>query len=178
MDIQKEELLAIKKIVDQAVGIPNFSYEAQLNAPRPSGNYAVIKCLESMNPAFDEIKIGSNEKGETTYTTVGIRVLTFDIMFNRDGQEYIDFDNSFYRPDVQAVCKKYKMFPLGKEPLKLASLTLETNWEVRKGIRMQFNVKREQMSVVGTMSGADIRGEFFDGNTSEEVNISIRQKEK
>lgn len=179
MDIQAKEMLAIKKIVDVAVGIPKFTYDAQINAPRPSGNYAVVKCLDSFNPAFDEIKVGTNELGQTTYTTVGVRVLTFDILFNRDGQEYIDFDNSFYRPDVQAECKKHKMFPLGKEPLRLASLTLETNWEVRKGIRIQFNVMRTQTSTVGTMSGADINGEFYDGNTTkEEVNISIRQKEK
>lgn len=163
MDIQEFEIQAMKEIVDVCVGIPRFTYEMQLNAPRPNGDYAAVKCISSSNPGYDETRIVSID-GVDKYRTRGIRILTFYILFNREGQEYIDFDNSFYRPDVNAILRKHGFAALGKEPLNLATVQLETNWEVRKGVKMQFNVLREQISDIGIMSDAVVDGKFIDGN--------------
>ena len=163
MDVNEIEIQAMKEIVDVAVGIPLYTYEMQQNAPRPSGEYAAIKCTSSFNPGFDEtrlVTIGGVEK----FRTRGVRLLTFLIMFSREGQEYIDFDNSFYRPDVNAILRKHKFCAMGKEALSLASIAMETNWEVRQGVRMQFNVLREQISDIGTMQFANVGGEFIDGD--------------
>lgn len=163
MDIRKEEIQAMKEIVDVCVGIPLFTYEMQLNAPRPVGEYAAIKCLSSLNPGFDESKI-VEVNGQDMYRTRGIRILTFAIMFSREGDEFIKFDNSFYRPDVQAKLKQMGFAALGKTTLDLASITLETNWEPRQAVKMQFNIIREDLSPIGTMSNAHVDGKFIDGN--------------
>ncbi|APD19719.1 putative tail completion protein [Pectobacterium phage PP101] len=163
MDIQDVEMEAMKEIVDVAVGIPLFTYKMQENAPRPQGEYAAIKCTSSFNPGYDETRIVTIG-GQDMFRTRGVRLLTFMIVFSRNGQEYIDYDNSFYRPDVNAVLRKHGFCAMGKEALSLASIALETNWEVRQGLKMQFSVLREQISPIGTMSNAYVGGVFIDGD--------------
>ena len=164
MDIRKEEIQAMKEIVDVCVGIPQFTYAMQLNAERPKGDYAAVKCVSSLNPGYDENKI-IEVNGVDHYRTRGIRVLTFYILFSREGDEFIKFDNSFYRLDVQAKLKQEKFAALGKEPLNLATIQMETNWEVRQAVKMQFNIIREDLSPIGVMSGAYVGGNFYDGNS-------------
>lgn len=164
MDIRREEMQAIKDIVDICVGIPRFTYEMQINAARPEGEYAAVKCVSSLNPGFDETKIVVDKDGEEKFITTGIRILTFQILFSREGDEFIKFDNSFYRPDVQAFMKQVRFAALGKTTLNLASLTLETNWEVRQGVQMQFNVLRKDIASVGVMDNAHVGGKFIDGD--------------
>lgn len=166
MEIHRQEIDAMKDIVDTCVGIPLFTYEMQINAPRPKGEYAAVKCLTSQNPGFDEQKIITDTNGDQIFLTRGIRILTFQILFSRDGQEYIDFDNSFYRPDVQAKLREHGFAALGKEVLNLATTQFETNWEVRKAVKMQFNVLREQRSPIGIMSDALVNGQFYDGGSA------------
>lgn len=160
MDVQKQEIQAMKEIVDVCVGIPLFTYEMQVNAPRPDGVYAAIKCLSSTNPGFDEQR-QTEKDGQLIFVTRGIRILKFQIMFSRDGQEYIDFDNSFYRQDVQAKLKEHGFAALGKEALDLATTQFETNWEIRKAVTMEFNVLREQHSPIGLMTDAVIDSTFI-----------------
>lgn len=168
MDINDKEIQAMKEIVDVAVGIPLFTYEMQQNAPRPQGEYAAVKCYSSSNPGYDETRIVAIN-GEDMFRTRGIRILTFYILFSRDGQEYIDFDNSFYRPDVQAKMREHGFAALGKEALNLATVQLETNWEPRNGVKMQFNVLREQISQIGSMANAVVGGKFIDGDQVIEI---------
>jgi hypothetical protein len=163
MDIRQEEIQAMKEIVDVCVGIPLFTYEMQINAPRPTGEYAAIKCISSLNPGYDEskvIEVGGVEK----FRTRGIRVLTFMILFSREGDEFIRFDNSFYRPDVHTIMRSKGFAALGKTTLDLSSITLETNWEFRQGIKMQFNIIRESVSDIGIMDNASVGGKFIDGD--------------
>ena len=163
MDVNKEEIQVMKELVDLCVGIPLFTYEMQQNAERPSGEYAAIKCISSLNPGFDESKV-VEVNGVDMYRIRGIRVLTFAILFSREGDEFIKFDNSFYRPDVQAFMKQRKFAALGKTPLDLASITLETNWEFRQGIKMQYNIIRESLTPIGVMTDAHVGGKFIDGD--------------
>lgn len=164
MDISQKEIQSMKEIVDTCVRVPLFTYEMQQNAPRPEGEYAAVKCVSSFNPGFDEVRT-VEINGEECIRYRGVRILTFVIVFSREGPEYIDYDNSFFRPDVLAKCKQEGFAALGKEALSLASIALETNWEVRHGIKMQFNVLREQISQTGIMSDAIVGGKFYDGNT-------------
>ncbi|AWN08640.1 tail completion [Erwinia phage Faunus] len=165
MATREDDIQAMKEIVDQAVKIPLFTYEMQLNAQRPSGEYAAVKWLSSVNPGFDECSIVTDSDGVEYFRTLGIRVLTFHIIFSRDGQEYVDYDNSYYRPDVQAVMRKHGFAAMGKEALNLATTQFETNWEVRQAIKVQFNVKREQITPVDVMENAIVGGLFYDGQT-------------
>lgn len=161
MDVQVAEMQAMKEIVDTCVGIPLFTYQMQVNAKRPEGPYAAVKCISSVNPGFDEVRT-IEQDGQMKFRTRGVRILTFYILFNREGQEYIDFDNSFYRPDVKAKLKQVGFAAMGKEALDLATVQLETNWEVRKGVKMQFNVLREQISDIDIMTGANVSGVIVD----------------
>ena len=169
MDVYDSEIQAIKRIIDVCVGIPRFTYQMQQEgAPRPVGEYAAVKCVSSTNPGFDESKI-VDVGGVEMYRSRGIRILTFQILFSREGSEFIKFDNSFYRPDVQAVLKQEKFAAMDKKPLNLASLALETNWEFRQAVQMQFNVLREELSPIGVMSGAVVGGVFIDGEQAIQV---------
>lgn len=164
IDVRESEIQAMKNIVDKCVGIPRFTYEMQTpDAPRPKGEYAAIKCLSSMNPGYDEVRM-EEEGGRLFQKTVGLRVLSFAIVFSRVGDEYIKFDNSFYRPDVLALLRQVGFAALAKSPLDLASVVLETNWEFRQAIKMQFNVLREERFEIDEMSGAHVAGSFIDGN--------------
>lgn len=164
MDVRPTEIQAMKDIVDLAVGIPLFTYEMQMvDAPRPSGEYAAIKCTSSFNPGFDESRM-INVNGQDIYRTRGVRILTFQILFSRVGDEYIKYDNSYYRPDMLDFMRQRGFAALGKQALNLASLTLETNWEFRQGLVAQFNVLREDLTPIGTMDNASVGGKFIDGD--------------
>lgn len=165
MTVDEIEMQSMKELVDLAVGIPLFTYEMLQNAPRPTGEYAAVKCKSSINPCgADETSIVT-VGGVDKFRSVGVRVLTFYVLFSREGQEYIDFDNAFVRPDVKAFMKQKKFCVLGKQALSLATIQMETNWEPRQGIQIQINVLRETLSDIGTMSNANVGGKFYDGNT-------------
>jgi len=163
IDIQDTELQGMLEIVDKAVGIERFAYPMYLNAPRPPvENYAAVRCRLSVNPGLDERKYTQNDDGTLTFKTMGIRILTFDILFVREGNEVVDFDNSFYRPDVKALMKRHGFAgPLLKMPTSLSNINLETNWEIRRGITCQFNVRRIQESIIGSISEVKVNGELF-----------------
>lgn len=163
MDVRASEIQTMKEFVDLAVGIPLFTYEMQKNAPRPSGEYAAIKCTSSVNPGCDESKI-IDVNGVEMFQTKGVRILTFQIVFSREGDEYIKYDNSYFRPDVIAFMKQRGLCALAKQALNLASLTLETNWEFRQGIVAQFNVLRIDQTPIGIMDDASVGGKFIEGD--------------
>lgn len=163
MDVRASEIQTMKEFVDLAVGIPLFTYEMQKNAPRPSGEYAAIKCTSSVNPGCDESKIVVVD-GVEMFQTKGVRILTFQIVFSREGDEYIKYDNSYFRPDVIAFMKQRGLCALAKQALNLASLTLETNWEFRQGIVAQFNVIRIDQTPIGIMDDASVGGKFIEGD--------------
>lgn len=168
MDVRATEIQAMKELVDLAVGIPLFTYEMQKNAPRPTGDYAAIKCTSSVNPGCDESKI-VDVNGVETFQTKGVRILTFQIVFSREGDEYIKFDNSYFRPDVIAFMRQRGLCALAKQALNLASVTLETNWEFRQGIVAQFNVLRIDQTPIGIMDDASVGGKFIEGDIVTEI---------
>lgn len=147
------------QIVDVAVRKERFTYPMYLNAPRPpNDSYAAVRCRRSINPGFDERKIITNPEGGLLFKTVGIRVLTFDILFVKEGQDDVEFDNSFYRPDVKLVMRKHGFAALNKYPTDLKNINLESNWEIRRGITCEFNVIRSQEQPIDQMSNADVSG--------------------
>lgn len=169
MDVRQSEILAMKRLVDLGVGIRRFTYEAQMqDAPRPTGEYAMVKCRSSLNPGYDETDL-LEVNGVMTYRTKGVRILTFDIVFSRVGDEYIKFDNCFGRPDVRSFTEKNRIAVLDKKALELASVVLETNWEFRQALRMSVNVLRIDDAPVGIMDNANVGGIFVDGETTIKV---------
>ncbi len=129
-------IVAMQKIIDVAVGKPRYSYPMYQNAPRPSDEpFAAIRVIASRSPCYDEIT-QYEKNGKLIQRTEGNREIMIDILFNRDSgfTDVIKFDNSFFRPDVQAICEEVGLELLRKKPTNLRNRSLETNWEIRTGI--------------------------------------------
>ena len=153
------QILAMQNIVNIAVGIPKYSFAMYQNAPRPSPEkFAAIRLIASRNPGYDDITTYTNNEGKLVQKTEGIRELIFDILFNRDDEDIIKFDNSFYRPDVQQACFDNGLELLRKKPTNLRNRGLETTWEIRTGI--------------SCIMSAIVIDEFIIEDTLEEINIS------
>ncbi|MFZ4217059.1 phage neck terminator protein [Enterobacter ludwigii] len=153
------------EIVNKAVGIPNFAFPMYVNAPRPpADNYAAVRCKNSHNPGFDEVR-HIDKGGKLLLRTSGVRILTFDILFVREGNEIVNFDNAFFRPDVKSLMRLYGFAgPLFKGATNLSNADLESNWEIRRGITCEFNVLRTQTTEITSMSDAQVRGTMFSDN--------------
>lgn len=172
-DVREKEMQTMKEMVDMAVGIPQFTYAMMVpDAPRPAGEYAAVKCTESLNPCGADETSYVTVNGQDMFRSKGIRVLTFYVLFSREGDEYINFDNAFVRPDVIAFMKANGFAVMGKQPLSLATIQMETNWESRAGVKIQFNVLRETSSPIGTMSNASVGGKFYDGNSVVTIKVN------
>lgn len=171
MDIREIELLKMLHLVDTCVRVPKYTYLMQQNAPRPKGHYGCIKCISSTAPGRDHIEY-INEEDKFIICITGIRVVLFDILFSRNGQEYIDFDSSFYRPDVHDKMKELGLFFMEKTPLSLHSLPYETHWEFRQGIRVKLNILREHIGESNRMYNAFVKGKYIE--TPNVIDMEIK----
>lgn len=153
------DVKAIQKIVDKAVGVERFSYPAQKNADRPKGDYAVVTKGEERALGFDEIKYFYKEDTkEVIMQVVGLRVVDFEIMFSRDDTELIRFDQGLYSPTLAPVFKEFGFVVMNKQRITNETKTLETNWEVRAGVRLVCNVLRKYEESLGLIEHAPTEG--------------------
>lgn len=157
IDVQK-----VQKIIDQCVLKPRYSYPMFKNAPRPPVDaYAAVRPMGTYSPGFDEYEnLYDQDTDEFVFRTRGIRILSFDVLFSRDDVDADFFNNSFYRPDVLDIMKAQGMVLLNKGPLQVKTLALESQWEVRTGVRLDFNVIRIQETRIPRIAQAIIDGEY------------------
>lgn len=170
IDVQK-----VQKIIDQCVLKPRYSYPMFKNAPRPPVDaYAAVRLMGTYSPGYDEVE---NKFDPTTdefvFTTKGFRILSFDVLFSRDDVDVDFLNNSFFRPDVLDLMRQLKMVLISKGPILVKTLTLESQWEVRTAIRLDFNVIRNQTTRIPRIVKAHIHGEFQEGNTVAPIDIAI-----
>lgn len=155
----QKDVLAIQKIVDVGLRRKKYSYPMYKNAPRPDGDYAAIRLISSRNPGYDKVEtVFSN--GRNVMRTTGIRILTFDVLFSRDDEEVIELDNCFFRQDVLEEMRKYGYLLMHKTSVDNETIALETNWEVRAGIRLMFNALRVQETEVGYIEHVETKSIF------------------
>ena len=152
------DVLAIQKIVDEAVGVERFAYPAQKNATRPKGDYAVVTKGDEVAPGFDKTDYYINSTGEVIMRVVGLRVVDFEIMFSRDDEELLRFDQGLYSPRLLSVFSKYNFVVMKKQRITNETKTLETNWEVRAGVKLVCNVLRKYEESLGVIETAPING--------------------
>jgi hypothetical protein len=144
-------IVALQKIVDVAVGIDKYSFPMYQNAPRPNAEtFAAIRLEESFSPGYDERKYSKNNLDEEVLTVTGIRLLMFDILFNRDDELVLKFDNAFFEEEVQAKCEEVGMELMHKYPTDLRNANLETDWEIRTGITVEMSVLTTQVTNMTT----------------------------
>ncbi|NQZ74589.1 MAG: hypothetical protein HRT61_00495 [Ekhidna sp.] len=168
----------MQKIVDIAVGIPRYSYPMYQNAPRPTENpFAAIRIMGSRSPCYDELTTYEKD-GELIQRTEGNREIMVDVLFNRAGgySDIIKFDNSFFRPDVEAICDEVGMHLLRKKATNLRNKSLETNWEIRTGITCIMSVLQVDEVVIGYVDEFNISGSHFE-ESGKVTNLNINIKE-
>jgi len=151
----KDDMIKVMRMVDMALGKPKYTYPMYENAPRPEGAYAAVKYISEENPGIDTVKM-SDETGTIVQTARGIRIITYDIMFSRDDVEAVIFDSSFTRPDIKDFMITEGLALLWKQPIDNKNISRETSWEVRTGIRVQFNIIRETSINISTINSANI----------------------
>lgn len=149
----KSDVIAVQKIVDSAVGIPRFAYPANNNAKRPSGEYATVKQILDRAIGFDETTYYNDAlTGKVMMKVVGIRIVEYAVLFSRDDEEVIKFDQGLYLPTAQAAWKAFGHVVMWKERIDNKTTLLETNWETRAGLLLRCNVKRVLISEVGDIA--------------------------
>ncbi len=138
----KEDLRKVCWIVNQALGKSQYTYPMYQNAPRPDGDFAAVRLRKSFAPQVDVSEVVTKDDGTLVSRTYASRILTFDVLFNVEDINVHLFDSSFYRQDVIDKCNAEGFGYLRKEPTKLENTTLETDWELRTGITVEFHTLR------------------------------------
>ena len=171
-------ITAMQKIVDVAVNKPRYSYPMYQNAPRPRQEpFAAIRVVASRAPCYDEITY-REVNGKFIQRTEGNREIMIDVLFNRDNgfKDIIKFDNSFFRPDVQATCEEVGLELLRKQPTNLRNRNLETNWEIRTGITCIMSAIQVDEIELDWVDTTNIGGALTD-NKGNLITIPINVKE-
>lgn len=170
IDVQK-----VQKIIDQCVLKPRYSYPMFKNAPRPPvAAYAAVRLMGTYSPGYDEVENKYDvATDEFIFTTKGFRILSFDVLFSRDDVDVDFLNNSFYRPDVLEIMRKLGMVLISKGPINVKTLTLESQWEVRTAIRLDFNVIRMQTTRIPRIVQAVITGEYQESETTVPMLIEV-----
>lgn len=173
MDIDVKK---VQKIIDQCVLKPRYSYPMFKNAPRPPVDaYAAVRLMGTYSPGYDEVENKFDPVAdEFIFTTKGFRILSFDVLFSRDDVDVDFLNNSFYRPDVLDLMRKLGMVLISKGPILVKTLALESQWEVRTAIRLDFNVIRNQVTRIPRIVGAVIDGGFQEGSVSIPIKIDVK----
>lgn len=172
MDIDVQR---VQKIIDQCVLKPRYSYPMFKNAPRPPVDaYAAVRQMGTYSPGYDQVNNDYDPKtDEFVFTTRGFRILSFDVLFSRDDVDVDFLNNSFFRPDVLALMKKLGMVLISKGPILVKTLTLESQWEVRTAIRLDFNVIRNQVTRIPRIAEANIHGDYQENGLTLPIDIKV-----
>ena len=173
MDIDVQR---VQKIIDQCVLKPKYSYPMFKNAPRPPVDaYAAVRLMGTYSPGYDQVNNDYDPVAdEFVFTTRGIRILSFDVLFSRDDVDVDFLNNSFYRPDVLDLMRKLQMVLITKGPILVKTLTLESQWELRTAIRLDFNVIRKQVTRIPRIVEADIGGSYQEGGRTTVINTEVK----
>ena len=171
----REDTDLLKGLVDIAVGIPRYTYPMQVNSKRPEGEYAAVKFIEQSNPGTDNIDY-INEGSDVVQITSGIRIMKYWVLFSRDDVEAEALPNCMYRPDVQDYLFLNKMGLMGVSKLDNETLALETNWELRTGYEVLFNVPRKVRTVLSTINAVEIKGSYHEASTVIDMEINVKEE--
>lgn len=152
VDIQR-----VQRLVDLAMYTPRYTYPMYVNAPRPKDpEFASVGFVSEDNPGFDKQEVIDNGDGTFTIRTTGVREVIFDVMFTRGQDAVSEFVSSFYRQDMLNMMVSQDMSVLGCTPIENATLTLETNWEIRNGVRLVALTRRVYEHTTGTIELTEI----------------------
>lgn len=164
----------LKGLVDVAVEKPRYTYPMLVNTARPEGDYAAVKFIGQTNPGTDNVDY-VQEGDDIVQVTSGIRIMKYWALFSRDDVEAEALQNCVFRPDVQDYLFSNKMGLMSISKLSNESLTLETNWELRTGFEVLFNVHRTVRTVLSTINAVEIQGEYHEPPIIINMNLNVQE---
>lgn len=164
------------KLVDLALDLPLYTFEMQVNAPRPSGKFAAVRLAEEFNPGRDKNEV-VEVNGEFINRTVGVRTLTFEILFTEGIPMSSKFISSFMRPDVQDFMVANDLAVLRHKRLENKSTTLETNWEIRECVYVECLVRRVFESPIQIIEVVEATGHFNEGDDEIVFTVHVEPKD-
>jgi len=137
----------IRESIDSITGINGLSIDAkQLDAPRPTGNYATVDVSDDRANGWEEVELlDNNLDPDIAGIYSGYREITFSINFFRSGA--VDLARAsrtgFVRESISEAFKAGKIGLLSRSEVREISLALENGYEERA----QFDLT---ISAVGT----------------------------
>lgn len=161
MNNEDPDVKKMQNFVDIALGKPRYTYPMQVNADKPDPPFASVRKLAEKNPGHDKVEVVKID--DKYYNKIsGIRMVLFEVLFTEGDEEQSKFISCFRRQDILNLMKKLDLSVLAHESVTNNSLTLETNWEIRDGVRVKCLVRREYLHETGIIEEVDTTGVYED----------------
>lgn len=170
-DNNDPDVLVIQKLVDAALKKPRYTYPMNVNADKPALPFASVKKIKEHNPGIDRARMEEVEGGFLHHTE-GVREITFEILFTEGLEEQAKFISAFKQPEVVDYMYNANVGILRHEPVTNETLKLETNWEIRDGVRLVCLFHRQYTSDIVPIEEVEVSGVYNEGEY--ERNISAR----
>lgn len=163
-----QDILALQTIVDTAVGKPKFTYPMDVNAPRPSGEYAAILKEKSCRIGYPEITIEEKTDGEGNKSlwevTRAYRELHYNVLFSRDHDEVMLLDECPTRSDIRDLVFNLGYAIVDVYKIDNDDMTFETNWEERSACRVVLSTIRKRERRIDIVNTVEVDGSLHDGD--------------
>jgi len=168
MSKRDPDVVKAQKLVDKALGKHKYTYPTQLNAQKPKPPFASVKKLAEINPGIDRVRIEEKDDGIIQYTE-GVRLIDMEVLFTEGAEEQSMFAASFKRDDILDFMRKEDFAVLNHEPITNNTLKLETNWEIRDGLRITCMVRRSYAHPISQVDTAEVNGVYNEADTEIEI---------
>lgn len=170
-----QDIQATQAFVDTMVGIPQFSYPANQNGPRPDTEFAAIKLLEEYQVGLPVHTILNETTDFTDYKVQHLARLRLRVgIKDTNGVASAKIHNGWTREDVKSLMITSGYGFIGCKPVSLEDAQLEKVWEPRQGFSLELYVTRTYLYTIDNITSLEINGEFYgDGVDKILVNILI-----
>tara|TARA_R110002167_G_scaffold136354_1_gene323091 strand:+ start:1869 stop:2420 length:552 start_codon:yes stop_codon:yes gene_type:complete len=158
----RADIQCIQYFIDQMVGIPKFSYPANKQGKRPSGNFCSVKLLEEYPESIPAVYIKSQTDETTTTLTRSLARLRFRIgIVDEDGVASVKILHGWTSEEMKRLMHEtgfgfIRCTPASNEDAKLE----HTEWEPRQGFSVDVYVERNFEETVDNIQKLIINGEF------------------
>lgn len=125
------DVLFMQKLVDEAMGVPKYTYPMNRNAPKPKDKeFAAVLLVEEITIGQPTGKTVEREGilYQQMYTPTNLK---FKVLFTNGEQAPSKFVSSFRRQKMLDLFKKNRMSILDFKKAVNDDVSLETNWEIR-----------------------------------------------
>jgi len=158
----------INKLIRDVVGLlldsPGYAIKAkQINAPRPSTEYAEIDTISNSRLGWETRKYIDNESDlDITEEIEGMRSIMMSLSFFRG--EAVDNANKvrigFIRESIQELLRSAKLGFISTSEVREISEPLENGWEKRSQFDIVLNAVGTDSDIIRSIQSVDISGEY------------------